>query len=150
MIKQTIDQDIKSSMLSGDKRTANALRNVKSALLTAEIAAGKREEGLSDPETISLLQKEQKKRVEAAELYDRGGNAEQAIEERFEEALIQKYLPKQLTEEDINALIDQSIEELGIELDNQAMGRLIGSVKEKSGGAAAGAIVAKLVKARLS
>lgn len=137
-------------MLSGDKRTANALRNVKSAILAAEIAAGKRDEGLTDQEAIGLLQKEQKKRVEAAELYDKGGKPEQAEEERFEKDLIQKYLPKQLGEDEVNQLVDQVIEELGTELTQQAMGRVIAGVKEKSGGAADGATVARLVKARLS
>jgi uncharacterized protein len=150
MIKQTIDQDIKTAMLSGDKRTANALRNLKSAILSAEIAAGKREEGLSDPEAVSLLQKEQKKRVEAAELYDKGGKPEQAEEERFEETLIQRYLPKQLSEAEVNQLIDQVITELGTEFSQQALGRVIAGVKEKSGGAADGATVAWLAKARLS
>lgn len=150
MLKQTLDQDIKAAMLSGDKRTANALRNLKSAILSAEIATGKRDEGLPDQEVISLLQKEQKKRVEAAELYDKGGNTEQAEEERFEEALIQKYLPKQLSEDEINELIDQVITELGTEFNQQAMGRVIAGVKDKSGGAADGATVARLVKARLA
>ena len=150
MIKQTIDQDIKSAMLSGDKRTANALRIIKSAILSAEIAAGKRDEGLSDPETISLLQKEQKRRTEAAALYHQGGNQEQADEEKFEEELIANYLPKQIGEAEINQLIDQAVKELTVELNPQAMGQLIGLVKQKSGGAADGATVARLVKARLS
>ena len=150
MIKQTIDQDLKSAMLSGDKRTVNALRNIKSAILSAEIATGKREEGLADQETITLLQKEQKKRAESAVLYEQGGNAESAAEERFEEEVIQKYLPKQLDETEIKALIDEVIAELNIELNNQAMGRIIAGVKQKAGGAADGATVARLVKERLS
>ena len=150
MIKQTIDQDIKSAMLSGDKRTANALRTIKSAILSAEIATGKRDKGLSDSETISLLQKEQKRRTEAAALYHQGGNQEQADEEKFEEELIANYLPKQLGEAEINQLIDQASAELKVELNPQSMGQLIGLVKQKSGGAADGATVARLVKARLS
>lgn len=150
MIKQTIDQDIKSAMLSGDKQTVSALRNLKAAILTAEIASGKRDEGLSDTEVIGLLQKELKKRTEAADLYEQGGNAESAAEERFEEDVIKKYLPKQLDETEIDALIDEVINEAGIEMNNQAMGKIIAGVKEKSGGAADGALIAKLVKARLS
>jgi uncharacterized protein YqeY len=150
MIKQAIEQDIKSAMLSGDKRLANALRNVKSSILATEVDSGKRDVGLSEPETVSLLQKEMKKRNEAAALYHQGGNDEQADEEKFEAELIQKYLPKQLDEAEINGLIDQAVAELGLELNNQAMGRVIGAVKQKSGGAADGALVARLVKARLS
>lgn len=147
MIKQQIDQDIKSAMLSGDKRTANALRNVKAAILSAEIATGKREEGLADPEAISLLQKEQKKRAEAAVLYKVGGNEEQVGEEKFEEELIAKYLPKQLSEDEINGLIDEAVK--GLAEGQRNMGQIIGAVKQKSGGAADGATVARLVKERL-
>lgn len=150
MIKQTIDQDIKTAMLAGDKRLASALRTVKSAILAAEVDTNKRDEGLSDQESIAVLQKELKKRNEAANLYDQGGNAESAASERFEVEVIQRYLPAQLTEDEINALIDQGIAEKNLELNNQAMGQLIGYVKEKSGGAADGALVARLVKARLS
>ncbi|MGI9027920.1 MAG: GatB/YqeY domain-containing protein [Candidatus Saccharimonadales bacterium] len=150
MIKQTIDQDIKSAMLAGDKPLVEALKTVKSAILYAEVAAKKREEGLAEPEVVAILQKELKKRGEAAQLYDQGGNAEQAASERYEETVIQKYLPAQLDEAAINVLIDQAVAEYNGELNGQAMGKLIGAVKQKAGGAADGALVARLVKARLS
>ena len=150
MIKQTIDQDIKSAMLAGDKPLVSALKTLKSVILYAEVAAGKREEGLDDQTVVALLQKELKKRAEAAQLYEQGGNLEQAANEHFEETVIQKYLPAQLDETAVNRLIDEAIDELGIDLNNQAMGQLIGAVKQKSGGAADGALVARLVKARLS
>lgn len=137
-------------MLSGDKRLVSALRNLKSAILSAEIATGKRDTGIGDPETISLLQKELKKRSEAAVLYEQGGNSAQADEEHYEETVIQKYLPKQLDENEVNQLVDQAVAEYEGELTAQAMGKLIASVKQKSGGAADGALVARLVKARLS
>lgn len=150
MIKQTIDQDIKSAMLAGEKDLVLALKTLKSAILYAEVAAGKRDEGLSDLEITALLQKELKKRTEAAQLYEQGGNAKSAEWEHFEEGVIKKYLPKQLGEDEINKLIEESIAELGIELNNQAMGKIIASVKEKSKGAADGGLVARLVKARIS
>jgi uncharacterized protein len=150
MIKQTIDQDIKAAMLAGDKRLTTTLRGLKSAILSVEIETGKRDQGLNDQEAIGVLQKEVKKRIEAADLYEQSGNIEQANEERFEQDAIQKYLPKQLTEGEIDALIDEAIAEFKIELNNQAMGKLIAAVKDKSGGAADGATVAKLVKVRLN
>ncbi len=150
MIKQTIDHDIKTAMLAGDKPLVMALKTLKSVILYAEVAAGKRDEGLDDQTVVALLQKELKKRAEAAQLYEQGGNAEQAANEHYEEVVIQKYLPAQLDEAAINALIDEAIAELGIELNSQAMGQLIGAVKKKSGGAADGALTAQLVKARLS
>ena len=150
MIKQSIDQDLKSAMLSGDKPMASALRNLKSAILNAEIAANKRDEGIPENEVVSLLQKEMKKRNEAAQLYEQGGNAQSAADERYEAEVIQKYLPAQLSEEDIKVLIEQAVGELDGEANMQAMGKVIGAVKAKSGGAADGALIAQLVKARLS
>ncbi len=150
MIKQSLGQDLKTAMLAGDKPRVQALQTLKGAILNAEIAEGKREEGLAEDAVIALFQKELKKRNEAAALYDQGGNTESAAEERFEAEIIQSYLPAQLDEAAINELIDQAISELSLELNNQAMGQLIGAVKQKSGGAADGALVARLVKARLS
>lgn len=147
MIKQTIDQDIKSAMLAGEKQLVQALKTLKSAILYAEVAAGKRDEGLPDQEVITLLQKELKKRTEAAKMYEQGGNADSAAQEHFEETVIQGYLPQQLTEDEVNALVDQAVAELGV---GAGMGALIGVVKQKSGGAADGALVARLVKARIS
>lgn len=149
MIKQTIDQDIKTAMLAGDKPLAQALRTIKSAILDAEVNQNKRDTGLEDAEIIAILQKEQKKRAEAAALYEQGGNAEQAADERYEETIIAKYLPKQLDEAEVSALIDAAVAEYDGELNGQAMGKLIGAVKQKAGGAADGALIARLVKARL-
>lgn len=150
MIKEQIDQDIKSAMLSGDKKLVSALKTLKSVILYAEVAAGKREVGLPDSEVIALLQKEYKKRGEAAQLYDQGQSDERAEGERYEQGVIQTYLPKQLTEDEIKNLIEESINELDGEINNQSMGKIIGSVKAKSGGAVDGALLAKLVKARIS
>lgn len=149
MIKQTLDQDTKSAMLSGDKTLVQVLRTLKSALLDAEIAGNKRDTGLTEPENVAILQKELKKRAEAAALYDQGGNTEQAAAERYESGVIQGYLPKQLTDEEIMKLVDEAVQEYEGELDGRAMGTLIKSVKEKANGAADGATVARLVKAKL-
>src|SRR5207302_1072349 len=75
-VKQQIDQDLKAAMLSGDKTLATTLRGLKSSILNAEIAGGKRETGLSDDETVQVLSKEAKKRQESADLYVQGGNSE--------------------------------------------------------------------------
>lgn len=150
MIKQAIDQDLKAAMLSGDKDMVNALRTLKGAILDAEIAAGKRDEGLDEPVVITLLQKELKKRTEAATMYEQGGNTESADAEKYEQSVIQKYLPKQLDEAEIKELIEAAVTEYDGELNMQAMGKIISAVKDKSGGAADGAAVAKLVKERLS
>ena len=147
-IKEHIDQDLKQAMLGGDKTLVTTLRGVKSAILYAEVAKGSRDTGLSDEEAIEVLSKEAKKRQESADLYQQGGNQERAHAELAEKAAIEKYLPAQLSEAEIKALIEQAITDVG-DASMQNMGRIIGQVKAASKGAADGATIARLVKARL-
>ncbi len=148
MIKQTIDQDLKAAMLAGDKILVSTLRGLKSVILYAEVAGSKRDEGLSDPEIIGLLQKESKKRQEAADLYKQGGNEDRMAAELKEKKIIDAYLPAAMDEEQIGKLISQATGELG-PINQQNMGQVIGKVKALSSGAADGAVIARLVKERL-
>jgi uncharacterized protein YqeY len=113
MIKQQIDQDLKTAMLAGDKPLVSTLRGLKSAILYVEVAESKRDEGLTDEAIISLLQKESKKRQEAADMYSQGGNEERQAAELYEKEVISKYLPALLSDTDISSLIDAVIEEQG-------------------------------------
>jgi uncharacterized protein YqeY len=149
MIKQQIDQDLKTAMLAGDKPLVSTLRGLKSAILYVEVAESKRDEGLTDEAIISLLQKESKKRQEAADMYSQGGNEERQAAELYEKEVISKYLPASLSDTDISILIDAVIEEQG-PVTGQTMGQVIGAVKARSAGAADGAVIARLVKERLS
>lgn len=146
-IKQQIEADIKVAMLAGDKELVTTLRGLKSSIMYIEVAEGLREEGLSDEKVISVLQKESKKRQESADLYAQGDNLEKETAELKEKKVIEKYLPKQLSESEIEELVDQAVSELGNE--KQKMGQIIGMVRQKSGGNADGAIIAKLVQERL-
>lgn len=148
MLKQRIDQDLKQALLGGDKVLATTLRGLKSVILYAEVAKGVREQGLDDEEILRLLAKEAKKRQESADLYTQGGNTERAQAERNEKAVIEQYLPKQLSDEALLALIDEAITELGVS-GPQALGQVIGAVKQKSNGQADGSRIAVLVKERL-
>jgi len=148
-LKEKIDKDLKTAMLSGDKTTVDTLRGLKSVILYDEVAKGRREEGISEGEIISLLQKEAKKRQESADLYASGGNEERSKQELSEKAIIENYLPKSLSEEEMNALVDSVIAELD-NPDMSKMGQIISLAKERSGGSADGASLASIVKARLS
>jgi len=147
-IKEQIDADLKAAMLQGDKVHTTTLRGLKSAVLYAEVAASKRDTGLDDSEVVSVLRKEAKKRQESADLFDKGGSKEKADAERTELAVINKYLPQQLSDEALNSFVQQAITELD---DNtaQMMGKVIGRVKELSEGNVDGARIAKAVKERL-
>jgi uncharacterized protein len=148
MIKQRIDQDLKSAMLSGDKTLTATLRGIKSAILNVEINEGKREAGLSDDEVAAILSKEAKKRQESAELYQKGGSEERALAEIEEKAIIQRYLPEQLSDEELSAIIDEAVNQTGA-TGMQDMGKVIAKVKESAGSKADGGRIAATVKDRL-
>ena len=149
MIKQTIEEDLKRAMLGGDKRLVSVLRTIKGAILDAEIASGARENGLPNDQVIVLLQKESKKRGEAATLYAGAGDFERAANERYEQEVLAKYLPAQLDEAAISVVVDSVLAEMG-EVDMREMGKVIGAVKAKTGPSADGSVIAKIVKERLT
>ncbi len=148
MIKDRIAQDLKQALLEGDKFKVTVLRGLKSAIGYAEVAEGKRDTGLSDDQIIALLQKEAKKRQESADLYQKASDTERAEKELAEKAIVEVYLPAQLSESEVAAHVDAVISELNAQ-DSKAMGQVIGAVKAKTNGAADGALIARLVKERL-
>src|ERR1700752_3547961 len=101
MLEQRLEQDIKTALLAGDKSRALTLRGLKAALLNVKVATGKRESGLTDAEVLPILSKEAKKRQESADLYQQGGNQEKAEAELTEKAIIEEYLPAQLSEAEL-------------------------------------------------
>ncbi len=147
-IKQKIEQDLKTALLGGDKAAAMVLRSLKSAILNAEIATGNRETGLSETEIINLLKKEVKARVESAEMYVKGDSQERADKELAEKAIIEKYLPAQMSDEELEAVVDKILADSGA-VTPQAMGQVIGQVKQQVGGAADGSRIAVIVKGKL-
>lgn len=147
-LKQQIDADLKTAMLAGDKTLVTTLRGLKSAILYAEVAAGERDAGLSDEVITGLLQKEAKKRQESADLYAQGGNEEKQTAELAEKTVIEKYLPAQLSEAEVVALVKEAVASLG--QDQKNMGQIIGRVKQQAGGSADGSLIAKFVQEELN
>ncbi|MCA9327001.1 GatB/YqeY domain-containing protein [Candidatus Saccharibacteria bacterium] len=148
MIKQQLQDDVKTAMLAGDAARLETLRGLKSAILYAEVAAGKREDGLSDDDIQVLFAKEAKKRQESADLYTKGGSPERAEKELSEKAIIEEYLPEQMGEDELTRIVDTVIAEQGAS-GMQAMGAVIGAVKKQVGTSADGGLIAKLVKEKL-
>lgn len=146
-IKQQLDQDLKTAMLAGDKPLVSTLRGLKSAILYAEVAKDARDSGLPETEVIDILTKEAKKRQESADMYAQGGSPERAAAEAAEKAVIEKYLPSQLSDDDLKSLVESVIRELGA--GKEAMGQVIGEVKKRSQGQADGGRIAMLVKEKL-
>lgn len=148
MIKQQLQDDLKAAMLAGDSARLDTLRGLKTAIQYAEVAVGKRDEGLNDDEIQALFMKEAKKRQESAELYTQGDSPERAEKELAEKAIIETYLPEQLSEAEIAQVVDAVIAKQGAE-GMQAMGAVIGAVKQQLGTTADGSMIAKVVKEKL-
>ncbi len=149
MIRQQLEADIKTAMLARDALRVETLRSLKTAVKYADVATVSRDTGGIDDETVvALFAREAKKRQESADLYVQGGSQERADKELAEKAIIETYLPKQLSEAEIAGFIDGVITEQKAE-GMQAMGKVIGAVKAKVGNSADGSVIAKLVAERL-
>jgi uncharacterized protein len=146
MLKEKLNADIKTALLAGDKAKAEILKSLKSAILYEEVALKIRETGLPDDKIEVVLAREAKKRADAADLYAKNGQQERADIELSEKQIIESYLPKQLTDEDLTQIAKDTIAELG---PNAQIGPVIGAVKAKVGTAADGARIAAVVKATL-
>lgn len=136
-------------MLAGDKDTVTVLRGLKGAILNVEIAEGSRDTGLTDEAVTAVLAKEAKKRQESADLYMQGNDQVRGDKELAEKVIIEKYLPAQMSDEDLIVIIETTISELGAS-GPQAMGPVIGKVKQATAGQADGGRIAQLVKEKLS
>jgi uncharacterized protein len=150
-LKSKIEADLKSALLSGDKETASTLRVIKSVILDSEIAHMKRDVGLSDNEIIKLLAKEVKKRNDAANMYSSANEQQRAEQEISEAKIIEAYLPKQLSDSELKAIVQATISEMNInKLQAKDMGPVIGRVNSKAGGQADGSRIATIVKSLLN
>ena len=149
MLKQQLEQDLKKALLGGDREKATILRGLKSVILYAEVEKGLRETGLDDEAITALFAKEAKKRQESADLYIKGGDQERADTELREKKIIEEYLPTQLSDEELAAIVDDAISQVSAS-GPQAMGQVIGAVKQKTAGQADGTRIARLVKEKLS
>lgn len=144
-MQEQIERDIKTAMLAGDKKTAETLKVIKSALLYEAVALGARETGLSEEQCQKVLVREAKKRAEAAQLYKQAGETERTAAELAEKAIIDAYLPAQLSEAEVTAKVQEEVAKLGNPT-MADMGKLIGAVRANLGPRADGALIAKLVK----
>ena len=146
-IAATINDHIKQAMLAKDKDRLAALRDVKSKILL-EAPSGSGSE-VSDEVAMKICLKLYKQRMETYELYMAQDREDLASDEMIQAKVIEEFLPKQLSEEDINAEIKAAIATLGV-TGPQDMGKLMGHLSAKLSGKADGKLIASLVKAALS
>ena len=147
-LKSKLQGDLNDAIKSRNTVVAETIRMVLSAITNEEVA-GKEKKELSDAEVITVLTREAKKRREAAEAFEQGGRADRAAAERAEGEVIAGYLPEQLSEDDLNKLIAETIAAVGAS-GPADMGKVMGALKAKVAGKADGALVSTLVKAALN
>jgi uncharacterized protein len=139
-VLEQVQGDVRTAMKAGDRERAAALRMIVDSL-QQDAKLGKGDE-------VAVLQRERKKRIEAAEAYEGAGRAEQAAAERFESELIDVYLPEQLSDEELAGLVDAAIAETGADGMKQ-MGQVMGILKPKVAGRADGKRVSTAVRKKL-
>lgn len=142
-----INADIKAAMLAKEKERLAALRDIKSKLLL-EATSGSSGE-VSDETAMKICLKLHKQRMETYELYIQQGRSDLADEELFQARVIEEYLPKMLSEEEIKSEVENAIEQVGAS-GPQDMGKVMGVLTAKLAGKADGKVIAALVKEMLS
>lgn len=150
-IKSRLQADLTASMKARDEISTSTIRMVRAAITNAEVAGSEAIE-LTDAQTIAVLQSEAKKRTEAADVYEQAGRAESAAKERAELAVIERYLPAAMSDEELQAIVSEEVANAaGTGAEGQrAMGQVIKAVRERVGAAADGSRIAAMVKSALA
>jgi uncharacterized protein YqeY len=150
MLRDDINNAVKDAMRAKDERKLSTLRMVNSTIKNADIEArGQSKPPLSDGDILGVLQKMIKQRQESVELYDKGGRAELADQERAEIAIITAYLPTQMSDADVQAAISAAITETGA-AGMKDMGKVVAALKAKYAGQMDFGKASGMVKAALA
>ena len=139
-VLEQVQSDVRSAMKARDRERAAALRMIVD-VLQQDAKLGKGDE-------IAVLQRERKKRFEAAEAYAGAGRADRAASERFEAELIAGYLPQQLSDEELDELVAAAVAETGA-TEQRQMGQVMSALMPEVGGRADGKRVSAAVRRRL-
>jgi uncharacterized protein YqeY len=146
-LTDTINADIKTAMLAKDEAGLRGLRAIKSALIIAKTSGANAAN--AEEEEIKMLQKLVKQRKESAEIYQGQNRADLAQKELDEIAVIEKYLPKQMSEDEVRAIVKHIIESTGAKSPAD-MGKVMGAASKQLAGKADNKVVSSLVKELLS
>lgn len=144
MLEERINADIKQAMLNKEKDVLESLRAIKAALLLLKTGKG----DVNDAAELSALQKLVKQRKEAAEIFNQQNRSDLAEAELLQASIIERYLPKQMSRDEIEASVKAIISELGA-TSAKDMGRVMGTVSKKFAGTADNKVVAEIVKSML-
>ena len=141
-----IEDELKDARRARDDQRRDALALVLNALRSAEKEL---QRVLSDEESLQVLQRERKKRVEAMEAFDAAGREEQADREEYELDVIEEFMPDQLSEDELEEIVDDVIAEVGA-TSIRDLGRVMADVMPRVSGRADGSVVSQLVREKLA
>ncbi|MFA6923573.1 MAG: GatB/YqeY domain-containing protein [Bacteroidales bacterium] len=141
MLVDKVNNDIKTAMLARERDKLEAIRAIKAALLLAQTSG----EAVTEETELKILQKLVKQRKESAEIYSSQNRQDLADKEIFEAEIIEKYLPKQLSEEELQKVIAEIISQNQI-TSIKEMGKAIGIANKQLAGKADGKSIAEMVK----
>ena len=141
-----LQEELKIVMKAGEKAKMMGLRNIIGKIKAAQIDKG---ESLTDEESLKILKTAAKQLKESIDQYQKGGRDDLAEKEAFELSLLEKYLPEQLSEEQIRKTVKNVVKNTGAE-SMQDMGKVMGETMKELAGSADGKIVQKIVKEELS
>jgi uncharacterized protein YqeY len=141
-----IEDDLREAMRSRDDARRDALRLILSSLRSAEKEL---QRPLHDDEELQVLQRERKRRAEAAEAFRAGGREEQAAAEELELAVLEEFMPEPLSEDDLEEIVDDVIAEVGA-TSMRDLGRVMADVMPQVAGRADGSVVSQIVREKLA
>ncbi|MGI8574785.1 MAG: GatB/YqeY domain-containing protein [Egibacteraceae bacterium] len=147
-LDQQIETDLRTAMKARDTEVVATLRMALAAIRNARVAAGRQGE-LTDEETVELLTREAKKRSEASEAFATAGREDAAEKEQRELAILQRYLPRQLDEEELARIVDDAVAATGASSPGD-LGKVMSAVMPQVKGRADGKQVNALVRERLT
>ena len=142
----TLMNDMKSAMKAGEKSELGALRNLIGKVKAKQIDSGKT---LTDDECIKVMATSAKQLKDSIHQYKNGGRDDLAENEAFELSIVERYLPEQMSEDDVRAIVQKTIADVGAE-SMKDMGKVMGVAMQAVGGEADGSIVQKMVREELS
>jgi len=148
-LKEKITGDVKDALRKGDAARLSVLRLLQSAISNKEIEKMKKETGLTDLEIQEVVSSEAKKRKDSIELFRKGGREEAAKKEEAEAAVLMEYLPAQLSEGEIAAIVKAAIAKTGAQGEGD-FGKAMKEITPQVKGRADGAFVARLAKEALA
>lgn len=147
-LEKIINNDLKEAMMAKDRRKLEAIRAIKAALLLEKTGADTTSAEVPETVELKMLQKLVKQRRDAAKIYHEQGRADLADEEEYQASIIEQYLPKQLSEEEVKTIVSKVVADLGATT-MKDMGRVMGEASKQLAGKADNKTVSQIVRSLL-